>query len=109
MTEIPLNIVQQKKGTLITYLAYHQIETDENKIWSRQPGISFITMLINIGATYFGENVVSWRVYPRCRVMASIPPLSRTNTNAHYLLKPENHLRTCYSMRRILYRTTYLT
>ena len=107
MTEIPLNIVQQKKGTLITYLAYHQIETDENKIWSRQPGISVITMLMNIGATYFGENVVSWRVYPR--VMASIPPSSRTKTNARYLSKPENHLRTCYNMRRILYRTTYPT
>ena len=40
-----------------------RIENDENKIWLRHPGISFITMLINIGATYFGENAVSWRVY----------------------------------------------
>ena len=104
MTEIPLNIVQQKEGNLITYLAYHQIETDENKIWLRQPGISFITMLINIGATYFGENAVSWQVYPRRCVMASITPSS-----TRYLSKLKNHLRTCYSIQRILYRDTYPT
>ena len=51
-------------------------------------------MLINVGATYFGENAMSWRVYPRRRVMANTPVVENKNERTVFVetRKPLTHL-----------------